>query len=829
MHRHTASALSLTLVLAIVLTAVGTAASEAGQPAAPEAPLTGAPTVVSYQGQVTVGGAPYTGDGYFKFAVVDQAGATSYWSNDGTSTGGGQPTNSVKLSVSNGLFNVLLGDTALPNMTALPASTFAGTERDLRVWFSSDNITFTQLAPDRRIAAVPYTLQAEEAKNADLLDGQHASAFQQHYQGVKIVAKSGGDYTTVSAALAGITDAGDTNRYLVKVMPGVYSEQVIMKPYVDIEGSGELTTKITYTGSGAPNTGTVLGASNAELRYLSVENTGGTSTATAIFNVSASPRLTHITANASGGSVTNRGVENIGASPMMANVTISAVGGSSASYAVLSSGNSAPTLTNVNASASEGSNSSYGMYNSSSSATIQNSVISAGGASGNRIGIMNSASSGAYTVLVINSQVSGTTNSISFDTHFTVRVGASQLSGAVSGSTVSYAGSYDSNFTLNGNQTFSGIPAFNGGVSGSTSPFTVNSSTLVSSLNADLLDGQHAGNASGGIPLNNGTLNTNLNADLLDGLHASAIQPHYQGVKVVAKSGGDYITVSAALAAITDASDTNRYLVKVMPGVYSEQVTMKPYVDIEGAGELTTRITYTGSAAQDIGTVVGADNAELRYLSVENTGGNTVAIAIYNNPASPRLTHVTASASGGSNVNCGVYNSGASPTMTNVTASASGGNYGYGVRNHSSSPAMMNVSASASGGAVDNTGVMNNYLSSPTLTNLTASASGGSRDNDGVYNYNSTPTIRNSVISADGTSGNRYGIYNIVMGSTYTVQVNSSQVSGLTNSIYSTTNTGSIIVLVGASQLSGGAVSGGTVTCAGVYDEAYAFYASTCP
>ena len=70
MQRHTASALSLTLVLAIVLTAVGTATSEAGQAAAPEAPLTGAPTVVSYQGQVTVGGAPYTGDGYFKLAVV---------------------------------------------------------------------------------------------------------------------------------------------------------------------------------------------------------------------------------------------------------------------------------------------------------------------------------------------------------------------------------------------------------------------------------------------------------------------------------------------------------------------------------------------------------------------------------------------------------------------------------------------------------------------------------------------------------------------------------------------------------------------------------------
>ena len=38
-------------------------------------------------------------------------------------------------------------------------------------------------------------------------------------------------------------------------------------------------------------------------------------------------------------------------------------------------------------------------------------------------------------------------------------------------------------------------------------------------LNADLLDGKHAGNNAGEIPINNGILNTNLNADLLDGKH----------------------------------------------------------------------------------------------------------------------------------------------------------------------------------------------------------------------------------------------------------------------------------------------------------------------
>lgn len=57
-------------------------------------------------------------------------------------------------------------------------------------------------------------------------------------------------------------------------------------------------------------------------------------------------------------------------------------------------------------------------------------------------------------------------------------------------------------------------------VAAGTAPLSVTSSTLVTNLNADLLDGLHAGNADGQIPISNSTLNTNLNADLLDGLHS---------------------------------------------------------------------------------------------------------------------------------------------------------------------------------------------------------------------------------------------------------------------------------------------------------------------
>ena len=43
---------------------------------------------------------------------------TTYWSNDNTSNADSEPANAVGVSVTNGLFTVVLGDTAQPNMTA---------------------------------------------------------------------------------------------------------------------------------------------------------------------------------------------------------------------------------------------------------------------------------------------------------------------------------------------------------------------------------------------------------------------------------------------------------------------------------------------------------------------------------------------------------------------------------------------------------------------------------------------------------------------------------------------------------------------------------------
>jgi hypothetical protein len=106
------------------------------------------------------------------------------------------------------------------------------------------------------------------------------------------------------------------------------------------------------------------------------------------------------------------------------------------------------------------------------------------------------------------------------------------------------------------------------------------------------------------------------------------------------------------------------------------------------------------------------------------------------------------------------------------------------------------------------------------MSNMTASATGGTNNIGVVMCNSSSTTMTNSTVSGTGGTGN-YGMSACISSSAV---VNNSQIIGGTNTIINSAST----VRVGGSQLSGGPVFG-TVTCAGVYDENYAFYASTCP
>lgn len=96
----------------------------------------------------------------------------TFWSNDGSSTGGGEPGQAVPLLVNQGLFSVNLGDTGLSNMTAvIPTSIFTNSDLRLRIWFSDGVAAFQQFYPDQRLTSAGYAMMA-----ANVPDGSVTSA-----------------------------------------------------------------------------------------------------------------------------------------------------------------------------------------------------------------------------------------------------------------------------------------------------------------------------------------------------------------------------------------------------------------------------------------------------------------------------------------------------------------------------------------------------------------------------------------------------------------------------------------------------------------------------
>ncbi len=483
-----------------IVTSVGVAAAVGllvGLVLADDSPLVATddtvPMVVSYQGEVLVGGEPYSGTGHFKFAVVNAAGNHTYWSNDGTSSGGSVPDTAVSLEVRDGLFAVLLGNTNVPGMTQpLSADVFADRGRRLHVWFSEDGADFTDLGMSV-IAAVPYAI------NAETLDGLDSTAFQQAYDHVVVVAKSGGDYTTIQGALDSITDSGPASRYLVWVAPGTYSETVTMVPYVSIQGAGaELTTISSTVSSPISPTerATVVLTDHVALRDLTVVITGTGKHKVAIVArhvETDTSEIADVVVTGGGGdqvygiysyhsSITIRdvhigivgdavgyGIYNKWSSPYIVNVA-------SAGERLDSHGecggiynyHGSPTIVDSTASGWCGTPYGYGIVSTYSSVLIQNSIASGSYhaisniattatirdtvAEGGLTGIYNLSYSGTYTMTVDHCRARGDSYAITGSSNYVIYVGASQLDGNVdTDATYHCVGAYDGSYTaLNG-------------------------------------------------------------------------------------------------------------------------------------------------------------------------------------------------------------------------------------------------------------------------------------------------------------------------------------------------------------------------------------------
>jgi hypothetical protein len=275
------------------------------------------------------------------------------------------------------------------------------------------------------------------------------------------VAKGNGKFTDPVAAVNSITDASATNPYLVVIGPGVYTvtSPVVMKPYVDIAGSGENVPKITGAFT-SPTSGTVCGANNSALSSLTVENTGGVGVSTALYNnnVNVSARVNNVTAKASGGTSANVGVYNFqSSSPVMTLVNVVVSGGAGATnngvlnnyysspvmtlvnvvvtggtetYGVINVLYSSPVMTDIHIIASGGT-SNYGVSNNSISSPVMTNVHALAFGGTKSYGVWNDSSS---SPMIRRSTMNGGTNGLFTDTYGTATVSQSTILNGVSGS-----------------------------------------------------------------------------------------------------------------------------------------------------------------------------------------------------------------------------------------------------------------------------------------------------------------------------------------------------------------------------------------------------------
>ena len=238
------------------------------------------------------------------------------------------------------------------------------------------------------------------------------------------------------------------------------------------------------------------------------------------------------------------------------------------------------------------------------------------------------------------------------------------------------------------------------------------------------------------------------NADTVDGLHASALGVHYQNEVVVAKSGGDYTTVQAAIDSIIGATAVNPYLVWVAPGTYNETVSMKPHVHLQGAGQGVTVITSAISTLwpPTRATLKLASDTSLRDLTLVNNGvgSRNLAMLATTGVARAIVTNVTALAEGAGSYNYSIIimDSGTDVTFQQVTALGENASYNYGLYNLSSAAVTLRGGSYTGLGGINAFGIYNGGSGANLAgDSLTVLGENGSFNNYGLYNYNGAAAI----------------------------------------------------------------------------------------
>jgi hypothetical protein len=277
--------------------------------------------------------------------------------------------------------------------------------------------------------------------------------------------------TALLDALDGITTNSAATPFLLKLEPGVYdlgTSSLVMKAFVDIEGSGQGVTRIVAAVSSSISAA-VQAATDAELRHLTVENVVASGDSKAIRADGVTMRLTAMTARSSGGTGSTNAIDLVdGSDGILTDVTAIAQAAGGVARGVLVA-ESTVLLSRVTARASGGT-SNFALGMTDATGTIADTTLMAIGGSTAR-GIFFAFNSGpnggtildstivATDATTENSGIQGTNSGTSVVVHhslargatrsvgpgLTAQIGASQLDGPTAG-TLTCAASYDGAF-----------------------------------------------------------------------------------------------------------------------------------------------------------------------------------------------------------------------------------------------------------------------------------------------------------------------------------------------------------------------------------------------
>lgn len=236
---------------------------------------------------------------------------------------------------------------------------------------------------------------------------------------------SGGGTSTANGtalfnALNGISGNSVNSPYLLKLEPGIYdlgTNQLTMKSYVDIEGSGENTTFIqTVRGSATATSAAaaILGAANAELRNLTVTNTSTSLIAMGFFASGSGGvmRLRNVTINVNNGQTTTYGIYVQSSASVVAQqiqVTVTPLS-NSAGTGVFATGSTIDFSDSTIKATASGSNTLIGVQTNSSTATatLDSCTIIATGATDTTKGVVVNTGNVTVTNCILRAETAGT-------------------------------------------------------------------------------------------------------------------------------------------------------------------------------------------------------------------------------------------------------------------------------------------------------------------------------------------------------------------------------------------------------------------------------------